>query len=88
MKTSIARYLQHSNTDAPDYIEIKDSASVVKYGRQFLSQPSEKSTMKVRYFDDIEQDIFLERQAMRKDSVKTLTGISTRFQYLCEVCFI
>ena len=61
VKTSIARYLQHSNTDAIDYIEIKDSASVVKYGRQFLSQPSEKSTMKVRYFDDIEQDIFLER---------------------------
>ena len=88
MKTSISRYLQHSNTDAPDYIEIKDSASVVKYGRTFLSKPSEKSTMKARYFDDIEQDIFLERRATRKDSVKTLTGISTKFQYVCEVSFI
>ena len=36
---------------------------------------------------DIKPDIFLQRKAMTLDKVKTLAGISTKYQYVVEVIY-
>ena len=85
IKTAIARYRKQSDMTAADYLEVKDSASVTLFGEKFLSRPSERSKLQARYFDNIPQDTFLARKATRTKVVKTLTGISTKFQYFCQV---
>ena len=85
VKTSLARYLKQSDMAARDYVEVKDSASVVQYGKTFLSQPGEKSGMAERFFDDIKQETFLTQKEESPTKIKTLAGISQKFQYFCEV---
>ena len=85
VKTAIARYLKKSNSAAADFVEIKDSASVVAFGTKHLSKPSPKSGIQERVFHDIRPEIFLQRKSSALDKVKTLAGISTRYQYVCEV---
>ena len=85
IKTAIARYLKRSNTDSPDYIEIKDSKSVVEFCRQHLLIPSKKADLQKRIFKNIPPEVFLERKDETPDKIKTLAGISTKYQYICEV---
>ena len=85
MKTLIARYLKRSNKDATDYIEVKDSASVVEFCKRHISSPSSKTGIKKRFFTNILPAVFLERKEEAADKVKTLAGISTKYQYICEV---
>ena len=59
IKTAIARYLKRSNNDSPDYIEIKDSKSVVEFGRQHLLIPSKKADLQRRIFKNIPPRFFL-----------------------------
>ena len=86
IKTAIARYLARSNSAAPDYIEVKDSSSVVQFLTKHLSKPSTRSEIQARIFTDIKPAVFLKRKEDALDKVKTLAGISTRYQYICEVC--
>ena len=85
MKTAIARYLARSNASSPDYIEVKDSKSVVKFCTRQLSNPSSKNGIKERIFTDIRSEVFLLRKEEALSKVKTLAGISTKYQYVCEV---
>ena len=64
---------------------MKDSESVVRFGRRKLTNPARKKGIAVRYFDDIKPDVFLKRKDEVQDKVKTLAGISTKYQYVCEV---
>ena len=85
IKTAIARYRSRSNPADPGYIEIKNSATVIEFCRKHLSNPSSRSGIQERIFMDIKPDIFLQRKAMTLDKVKTLAGISTKYQYVVEV---
>ena len=85
VKTAIARYLKMSNSSAQDFVEIKDSASVVEFCARHLSKPGSKAGIEERRFYDIKPDIFLQRKAEALETVKPLAGISTKFQYVCEV---
>lgn len=87
-KTAIARYLRRSNIDSPEYIEIKNSASVAEFGKRYLSKPSSKTGIQKRLFKNIQPAVFLERKQEAPDKVKTLAGISTKYQYICEVNII
>ena len=88
IKTAIARYLKRSNKDSPDFIEIKDSKSVVQFCKQHLSTPSSKADLQKREFTDIPPEVFLERKDETFEKVKTLAGISTKYQYICEVLYV
>ena len=85
VKTAIARYLKRSNADDPHYIEVKNSDSVVEFGRTHLSKPSKGSEIQDRQFLSIPPSVFLERKKDVPDRVKTLSGISTKYQYICTV---
>ena len=85
VKTAIARYLKRSNVDDPKYIEVKDSDSVAEFGRQHLSNPSSSSGLQARHFISIPASVFLERKEEVPDKIRTLAGISTKYQYICKV---
>ena len=87
IKTAIARYRSRSNPSSPDYIEIKNSATVRAFCSKHLSNPSVRSGIQERIFMDIKPDIFLQRKATTIEKVKTLAGISTKYQYVVEVIF-
>ena len=87
VKTAIARYLKRSNTADPDFVEIKDSASVVKFCQMHLSKPGSKAGLDERLFYDIKPEIFLQRNADAMMNITTLAGISKKYQYVCEVIF-
>ena len=85
VKTAIARYLKRSDSTDPDFVEIKDSASVVKFCKKHLSNPGKKAGLDGRLFYDIRPEIFLQRNAEAIVNVTTLPGISKKYQYVCEV---
>ena len=85
VKTAIARYLTRSDSTAQDYFDVKDSSSVVKFCTRHLSNPSNKNGIQARIFTDIKPEIFLQRKEQTLDKIKTLAGISTKYQYVCEV---
>ena len=64
-----------------DYIEVKDSASYVKFGEKFLVKPGERSGIEYRTFHDLEDDD-IKLRSQEVTGVKTLTGISSVFQYI------
>ena len=85
VKTAIARYLARCDSSSPDYIEVKDSSSVAKFGNKYLSNPSSKNGIQERVFTDIRPDTFLQRNEQALSKVDTLAGISRKYQYVCEV---
>lgn len=70
--------------EATDFIEVKDSSSVVDFCTAHLSKPRSATGIQARIFTDIRPEVFLQRKE-ETDKVKTLPGISTKFQYLCQV---
>lgn len=50
-----------------------------------LSRPGSKAAIDERQFFDIKPDVFLARKLEIAEKVKTLAGISSKFQYVCEV---
>ena len=85
VKTAIARYLSRSNSEAADFIEIKDSRSVIKFCTAHLSKPRSATGIRDRIFTDIRPEVFLQRKEESSSKVKTLAGISTKYQYVCQV---
>ena len=85
MKTAIARYLARSDSASHDYIEVIDSKSVVHFCARHLSSPRSKTGIQARLFTDIRPVVFLQRKEQALTKVKTLSGISTKYQYVCEV---
>ena len=85
VKTAISRYLVRGNKDASDFIEVKDAESVVKFCSRHLSAPKSRLGIRERFFTTIAAQVFLQRKDEALDKVKTLAGISSRYQYICEV---
>ena len=46
MKTAIMQYLLRSDSTAVSYQEIKDSLSVVQFGKRHLSKPGKRADLK------------------------------------------
>ena len=88
VKTAIARYLARCDSSAPDYIEVKDSSSVVKFCTRYLSNPSHKNGIQTRIFTDMKPEIFLQRKEQALDKITTIAGISRKYQYVCEVILL
>ena len=83
-KTALHRYMLRSDINSPEYLEVKDSASLQEFGSRFLSAPGSKAQLKSRQFIDLLPEEVLARKASRADC-GTLDGISTKFQYICRV---
>ena len=85
VKTAIARYLSRSNSSSADYIEVKDSRSVVDFCTAHLSTPRSAAGIQARLFTDIRPEVFLKSKEEASFKVDTITGISTKYQYVCQV---
>ena len=57
----------------------------MKFCVKHLSRPGSKAAIDERRFFDIKPDTFLARRLETTEKVKTLAGISSKFQYVCEV---
>ena len=90
--------------DSPNYINIKDSATVAKYGNAHLSVPKSSEVMVMPHNRTFEYYLFICFQMLkrtfihvngedilkRKEMFKAETiqiGISSKFQYVCQVLF-
>ena len=89
VKTALYRYMVRSDVNSPDYLEVKDSASLQQFGQRFLKTPGSRSQLKMREFIDLKPDEVLRRKAKVEDEdSRTLAGISSKFQYICKVKII
>ena len=89
VKTALHRYMLRSDVNSPDYLEVKDSASLQQFGQRFLKTPGSRSQLKIREFIDLNPDEVLRRKArVEDDDSRTLAGISSKFQYICKVWII
>ena len=84
-KTALHRYMIRSDINSPDYLEVKDSLSLQKFGSRFLSKPGTKAQLKSRHFIDLLPELVLARKNRPEVDGGTLDGISTKFQYICTV---
>ena len=90
--------------DSPNYINMKDSATVAKYGNAHLSVPKSSEVMVMQHNWTFEYYLFICFQMLkrtfihvngedilkRKEMFKAETiqiGISSKFQYVCQVLF-
>jgi hypothetical protein len=88
VKTAIMQYLLRSDSTAVSYQEIKDSLSVVQFGKRHLSKPGKRADLKERIFlNQNPQDVLQKKEADKKkpEDGKTIAGISSRFEYICKV---
>jgi hypothetical protein len=89
VKTALYRYMLRSDVNSPDYLEVKDSASLQQFGQRFLQTPGSRSQLKIREFIDLKPEEVLSRKAKVEDEdSRTLAGISSKFQYICKVWII
>ena len=80
-KTVINQYMQRSDSAAESFKEIKDSRSVVEFGRKHLSIPKQTSGMNERVFVNLKPEDVLKRKeedAEKEEEGNTIAGISTK----------
>lgn len=82
--------MMRDDPDSPAYVEVTDSSSACEYGSQQMGVPGPTSGIKKRTFFDLKGEIVKQRKD-EIESVKTLAGISTKFEIICktngEVCW-
>ena len=80
-KTVINHYMQRSDRAAESCEEIKDSGSVVEFGRKHLSIPKQTSGMNERVFVNLKPEDVLKRKeedAEKEEEGNTIAGVSTK----------
>ena len=87
-KTALHRYMIQSDVNSPDYLEVKDSATLKEFGERHLSKPGSKSRLQSRHFVDLLPEEILARKTEVVDGGGTLDGISSKFQYICKVILL
>ena len=65
------------------YIGVKDSSSFQQFGQQQMATPGMKSMLESQIFIDLLPEEVLQRKRT-VGSVRTLAGITSKFQYICE----
>ena len=83
-KTALNRYMIRSDVNSPDYLEVKDSATLKEFGKRHLSIPGTRSKLNSREFIDLHPAEILARKEQMPES-STIAGISTKFEYVCKV---
>lgn len=63
-------------------VQVEDSKSLVKYGEQHLSKPGPRSSMQKRKFSDLKPKVVETRRDTAR-AVKTLAGITRKFEIVC-----
>ena len=65
------------------YIGVKDSSSFQQFGQQQMATPGIKSMLESQIFIDLMLEEVLQRKTTVRP-VRTLAGIMSKFQYICE----
>ena len=87
-KTAINEYLLRADSTSASYQEIKDSQSVVEFGKKNLSCPGKRAGIKERCFYNLDPKVVLDKKEEDKkkpEDGKTSDGISSKFEYICQV---
>ena len=75
--------------EMPDYIEVKDSRSLQRFGEQHMSVPGARAKLDRRVFIDIGPEEFKERKKV-VGKAATLAGIQSKYEYVAfpsgQVC--
>ena len=82
-KDCLTFHMEKHNAELPDYIEVLNSETFVKFGEKYLSKPGPKSGIEMRKFFDLKENIVKDR-IDAKPSFKTLSGINSMYQYICR----
>ena len=77
------RFLR-SYLNSPNYLVVKESATLVEFGNKSLSIPGPNAHLKKRVFLDLSPAEILDRKSSMPEQ-STIAGISTKFQYICKV---
>ena len=88
VKTSLNQHLLRSDVSPASYQEIKNSESVVNFGKKYLSVPGIRAGIKERVFLDQNPSEVLnkkEEDGKKPEEGKTISGISSKFEYICKV---
>jgi hypothetical protein len=75
-----------SDLNSPNYVEVKDSATLVEFENRSLSIPGPNAHLMKRVFLDLSPAEILDRKNSMPEQT-TIAGISTKFQYICKVEF-
>ena len=88
VKTALNNHLIRADSSASDYCEIDTSEQVVTFGKNHLGQPRPNSGIKERIFFDLPPATIQRRKELDKEDPldsKTLSGIASVFEIICEV---
>ena len=86
--TNLLSFTLRADSSAGDYREINTSEEVVTFGNSHLGQPRPTSGIKKRVFFDLPHATIERRKEMDKENTldsKTLLGISSVYEIICEV---
>ena len=82
------QYLLREHSASSSYQEISDSLSVVDFGEKHLSVPGKKAGLKGRVFLNQSPAEVLQKRQLDSEKAgdgKTISGISSKFEYICKV---
>ena len=88
VKTALNQHLLRSDSSAISYAEVTTSKEIVDFGKMYLSTPRARAGLKERIFMDLSPDTVLRRKEEdSKDPAdsKTIQGISSKFEIICQV---
>ena len=69
--------------DQPGHISVHNSQTFQQFGEQQLAQPGPRAKLQSRTFLDMKPEEVKERKRV-VGQVKTLAGISSKYQYVCH----
>lgn len=98
VKDKLYIHLKRHDSEADDYEEVVDSPTFGRFGKKYLAKPSKQSGIEKRTFVDLKKEdieeredevnivfiIILHNNLWQDEGVKSLTGISGIFQYICK----
>ena len=82
VKTRLSMHLARHPEEQVGHIGVKDSRTFQQFGTQQMSTPGQKAKLDSREFIDLKPEEMKERKAT-VGQVKTLTGIQSKFFYVC-----
>ena len=88
VKTALNSHLLRSNSSADDYSENLSSKQIADFGNAHLGTPNASSDMSLRVFRDLLPTTVMSRKEQDKQDPadgKTLSGISSVFEIICQV---
>ena len=88
VKTALNSHLLRSYSSADDFSENLSSKQIADFGNAHLGTPNASSDMSLRVFRDLLPETVMSRKEQDKQDPadgKTLSGISSVFEIICQV---